>query len=79
VNALDTTQEQLAERLGVHRTTVARWEIGEVPIGQAESMALRALAAMRLFAEKPKMARAVARNFAKPGTARSAPPYEIAL
>jgi putative zinc finger/helix-turn-helix YgiT family protein len=78
-NALDLTQELLAERLGVHRTTVARWEIGEVRIGQAESMALRALAAMRLFAEKPTLAREVARNFAKPGTARSAPPHEIAL
>lgn len=77
--ALDMTQEQLAERLGLHRTTVARWEIGEVPIGQAESMALRALAAMRLFAEKPKLASAVARNFSKPGSVRTAPAYEIAL
>jgi len=77
--ALDLTQEGLAERIGVHRTTVARWEIGEVPIGRAESMALRALAAMRLLSEQPKLAREVAGKFAKPGTARATPPYEIKL
>ena len=76
-DALDLTQEALAERLGVHRTTVARWEIGEVAIGQAESVALRALAAMQLLEQKPKLAREVAGKFAKPGTKRAAPPYEI--
>jgi DNA-binding transcriptional regulator YiaG len=76
-NALDMTQEELADRLGVHRTTVARWEIGEVPMGKAESMALRALAAMRLLAEQPKLAKDLASKFAKPGTAKATPPYEI--
>jgi DNA-binding transcriptional regulator YiaG len=51
-NALDMTQEELGERLGVHRTTVARWEIDEVRMGKAESMALRGLAAMRLLSKK---------------------------
>jgi putative zinc finger/helix-turn-helix YgiT family protein len=76
-NALDMTQEALADRLGVHRTTVARWEIGEVAIGQAESVALRALAAMQVLEQKPKLAREVASKFAKPGTKRALPPYEI--
>jgi putative zinc finger/helix-turn-helix YgiT family protein len=76
---LDMTQEELAERLGVHRTTVARWEIAEVSIGRAESMALRALAAMRLLSEKPKLARELANKFATPGIARVTPPYEIKL
>jgi len=78
-NALEMTQEELADRLGVHRTTVARREIGEVPMGKAESMALRALAAMRLLAEQPKLAKDLASKFAKPGTAKVTPPYEIKL
>jgi DNA-binding transcriptional regulator YiaG len=77
--ALDMTQQGLARRLGVHRTTVARWEIGEVAMGQAESMALRALAAMRVLAERPKLAHEVAEGFAKPGTARAAPGCEIEI
>ena len=77
--ALDMTQEALAARLGVHRTTVARWEIGDVPMGQVESMALRALAAMRLLAERPALAREVASDFAKPGTVRASPRYEIEI
>jgi putative zinc finger/helix-turn-helix YgiT family protein len=78
-NALDMTQEELAERLGVHRTTVARWEIGEVPMGKAESMALRALAAMRLLSDKPKLAKELASKFANPGLVRASPSYEIKL
>lgn len=74
---LDMTQSELADRLGMHRTTVARWEIGEVPIGKAESMAVRALVAMQLVAEHPKLAKELAAKFARPGVARTAPPYEI--
>jgi putative zinc finger/helix-turn-helix YgiT family protein len=76
-NALDMTQENLGERLGVHRTTVARWEIDEVQMGKAESMALRALAAMRLLSDKPKLVKEVASKFAKPGVVRGAAVYEI--
>ena len=78
-NALDMTQEDLAERLGVHRTTVARWEIDEVQMGKAESMALRALAAMRLLSDKPKLVKEVASKFAKPGVVRGTRIYEIKL
>jgi putative zinc finger/helix-turn-helix YgiT family protein len=76
---LEMTQAELAERIGLHRTTVARWEIGEVPIGQAESMALRALVAMQLVAERPNLAKEPAAKFARPGVARATPPYEIKL
>ena len=30
--ALGLTQEQLAQRLGVHRVTLTRWESGVIPI-----------------------------------------------
>ena len=76
-NALDMTQEALGERLGVHRTTVARWEIDEVQMGKAESMALRALVAMRLLSDKPKLVKEVAGKFARPGVVRGAAVYEI--
>ena len=77
--SLEMTQERLAERLAVHRTTVARWETGEVSIGQAESVAIRALAAMKMVAEQPKLLKEVAAKFMRPVVVRRHGPYEIAL
>jgi DNA-binding transcriptional regulator YiaG len=42
--AAGLTQEKLAERLGVHRVTIARWETGERRIPE---MAARLLARIR--------------------------------
>lgn len=76
--SLEMTQERLAERLAVHRTTVARWETGEVPIGQAESVALRALAAMKIVQDQPKLVKEIAGSFLRPVLIRRRP-YEIDL
>lgn len=40
---LDMTQRVLAQRLGVHYTTVARWESGRTAIPKAITMALKEL------------------------------------
>lgn len=42
--ALRLSQSEFGDRLGVHRTTVTRWETGEVPIDPPVSIAIRALA-----------------------------------
>lgn len=52
--ALSLSQAALADRLGVHRVTVARWETGEVPLDGPTSVAIRALAAIPVVAERSK-------------------------
>ena len=76
---LEMTQEQLAERLGIHRVSVARWETGEVEIGQVESMALRAMVAMRAVEHRPRQGREIASRFMHPTTNHRHGPYEITL
>ena len=41
--ALKLTQAQLAEKLDVHRSAVARWESGEVPVSHVVELALKTL------------------------------------
>jgi DNA-binding transcriptional regulator YiaG len=48
--ALGLSQASLAERLGVHRVTVVRWESGDVPLDGPTSVAIRALAAIARIA-----------------------------
>lgn len=43
--ALGLTQTELGERLGVHWTTISRWENGRLPISKAVAMAVRAIRA----------------------------------
>src|SRR4051812_34733143 len=38
---LGLTQEELAERLGLKRLTILRWENGDEPIGRVPSLAMR--------------------------------------
>jgi putative zinc finger/helix-turn-helix YgiT family protein len=76
---LEMTQEKLAERLGVHRVSVARWETGDVAMGQAESMALRAMVAMRAVEHRPRQSKEIASKFMHPTTTRCHGPYEITL
>lgn len=40
---LGLTQAQLAEKLGVHQTTVSRFETGELPLDPRTKLALEAL------------------------------------
>jgi transcriptional regulator with XRE-family HTH domain len=40
---LNLTQAQLAEKLGVHQTTVSRFETGELPLDKRTRLALEAL------------------------------------
>lgn len=76
---LEMTQEQLAERLGVHRVSVARWETGDVAMGQAESMALRAMVAMKAVEHRPRRSREIASKFLRPTTSHRHRPYEITV
>jgi DNA-binding transcriptional regulator YiaG len=41
---LKLTPQELAEKLGVHRITVQRWENGVVPVPQTVAMAIKWLA-----------------------------------
>ena len=70
---LGMTQAQLAERLGLSRVTVARWETANVDIGTVPSLALRTLAAWHL--EDPRLAREIGAPTHKPGLKRTALPY----
>ncbi len=70
---LGMTQAQLAERLGLTRVTVARWETADGDIGTVPSLALRTLAAWQL--DDPKLAREVGAPTHRPGLKRTAPPY----
>jgi DNA-binding transcriptional regulator YiaG len=49
--ALGLSQGVFADRLGVHRVTVARWETGETPLDGPTSLAVRALAAIPVVAD----------------------------
>ena len=40
---LELSQAELAGRLGVHQTTVSRFETGELPLDKRTELALRAL------------------------------------
>jgi DNA-binding transcriptional regulator YiaG len=68
--ALGLSQAALADRLGVHRVSVARWESGEIPPDGPTSVAIRALAAIRLISKptKAKESRRVKESFEKPLT-----------
>ncbi len=54
---LGMTQGELAERLGVTRVTVTRWEASDVALGSIPSLALRTLAAWHL--DDPDLAREI--------------------
>jgi putative zinc finger/helix-turn-helix YgiT family protein len=75
---LGVTQEELARRLGVHRTTVARWEGGEGAVPRDGSMALRALVALHLAGKDPSRARELERAFVDPPDEAPARPYALA-
>jgi putative zinc finger/helix-turn-helix YgiT family protein len=71
---LGLTQEELADRLGLKRLTIIRWENGEDAIGRIQSLALRSLVAWHL--NKPDLARKVAEL--RPKTLkRTVPPYRL--
>lgn len=75
---LGATQEELSRRLGVHRTTVARWEVGEGPVPRDGSTALRALAALHLAGKDPSRARELERAFVDPPDEAPPRPYVLA-
>ena len=63
---LGLTQAGLAVRLGVDRTTVARWETADRPLRHGEALGLRALVALHLVAERPALASQLRERFANP-------------
>jgi DNA-binding transcriptional regulator YiaG len=74
---LGMTQAALAERLGVTRVTVARWETAEGDVGTVSSLALRTLVAWQL--DDAALAREIGGPLRKPAVKRTAPPYELNL
>lgn len=71
---LGMTQAELAERLGVSRATINRWETGNDLVGSVQSLALRTLVAWSLDDA------ALAREIGGPRrrvTPRSSPPYRL--
>jgi transcriptional regulator with XRE-family HTH domain len=40
---LNLTQTELAERLGVHQTTISRFETGDLPLDKRTELAIEAL------------------------------------
>lgn len=63
---LGLTQAALATRLGVDRTTIARWETADRPLRHGEALGLRALVALHLVAERPALASSLQKRFATP-------------
>jgi DNA-binding XRE family transcriptional regulator len=68
------SQAELAERLGVHRVSVARWETETTPVGALESFAIRTMAAW--FVNDADLARAVA-SVPRPSTEPGGEPYRL--
>ncbi len=71
---LGMTQVELAERLGISRVTLARWETACAPLARPSSLALRSIVAWYLNDAK------LARQVASPGAAaaeRHSPPYRL--
>lgn len=78
--ALQLSQAELADRLGVHRTTVTRWEIGEVPIEPTVSIAIRALAAVpKVSSASADQRKAIVSSFEKPPVVRKHHTYNLAV
>lgn len=77
--ALGLSQAALADRLGVHRVSVARWESGEAPLDGPTSVAIRALAAIPVMARRStvKTRERVKESFERPLT--SEPPGNYTL
>jgi putative zinc finger/helix-turn-helix YgiT family protein len=77
--ALGLSQAALADRLGVHRVSVARWESGEVPPDGPTSVAIRALAAIPVMAKrsKAKERERVKKSFEKPLTPEAPGSYTL--
>jgi YgiT-type zinc finger domain-containing protein len=68
------SQADLAERLGVHRVSVARWETETAPVGVLESFAIRTMAAWHLG--DAELARAVA-SASRTSTEPNGEPYRL--
>jgi DNA-binding transcriptional regulator YiaG len=73
------TQNELAERMELSRATVARWETDDSLLGGANSLALRALAAMHIMQDKPSLASQLPPLFNAPEAPSPAPrKYQLA-
>ena len=60
------TQSELAERLQIDRTTIARWETADEPIGRAHSASLRAHVALHLAGLDPSQSGALEQALSHP-------------
>lgn len=74
---LGLTQADLATRLGVDRTTVARWETADRPLRHGEALGLRALVALHLISKRPSLATALQARFTTPPPAERTAPYVV--
>jgi len=72
---LGMKQAELAERLGVNRVTIARWETEDGALGGMTSLALRTLVAWHL--DDAKLARDVGAPSRRPGHAKVKRPYRL--
>lgn len=77
--ALGLSQAALADRLGVHRVSVARWESGEALLDGPTSVAIRALAAIPVIARRSnaKERARVKESFEKPLTSETPGSYTL--